>query len=392
MRALHLFAGGGGSVITGRALGWSSVGAVEIDPFCCAVLEHHGERVLSRDVRTFDAARHHGLVDVVVGGWPCQGNSTAGKRLGLADDRSNLWWQLLRVLVETGARYLFAENVRGVLSVNGGRDFGVILNSLADAGFDARWTVTRASDVGAPHRRERLWLFAWRRDVADADSFSINSLTLLSRVIDPGVQPQHGDERRAVRIGVCRSSGDPAELAHATGNGRGPRESRPSERQGRCGQSSECGGEGVANAARQHDDGCRDAGTGRRDEHSDGGGDVGLATRCGCERCRSSGQRLVEPQVEAGAARRAVDGVDIGGSPQRRMGGADHGMAGWMDHWPAARGLWPSGRGAAQHAWEAPRVVEKRAKGDIQALKALGNGWVPAQAIAAWRELTEGTW
>lgn len=154
MRALHLFAGAGGSVLAGRLLGWESVGAVEIDPFCCAVLESQGEVVLGRDVCSFDAT---GLgVDVVVGGFPCQDVSVAGKRAGSGDGtRSGLWRHMLRIWDECQAPWLFAENVRGLLSSDGGRDYAAILEALASRGADACWTVLRASDVGAPHRRER---------------------------------------------------------------------------------------------------------------------------------------------------------------------------------------------------------------------------------------------
>lgn len=77
MKALHLFAGAGGSVLAGRLLGWESVGAVELDPYCCAVLEARGERVLARDITAFDARPLRGQVDVVVGGWPRRGGYCA---------------------------------------------------------------------------------------------------------------------------------------------------------------------------------------------------------------------------------------------------------------------------------------------------------------------------
>lgn len=163
MRALHLFAGAGGSVLAGRLLGWESVGCVELDPYCCEVLEHRGERVLARDIRTFDATPLLGQVDVVVGGWPCQDLSLAGKRAGLAGTRSGLFWELLRVVDECKATYVFGENVPGLLSSNRGQDFGFILGALAARGYDARWAVLGARAVGAPHRRDRVWLVAHAR-------------------------------------------------------------------------------------------------------------------------------------------------------------------------------------------------------------------------------------
>ena len=162
MKALHLFAGAGGSVLASRLLGWTSVGCVEWDPYCRRVLRARGERVVGSDIRQFKATGLVGRVDIVVGGSPCQDLSVAGRGAGIGGERSGLWWQQLRIAQESAAPFVWWENVRGALSSNGGRDFGVILNSLAQCGYDAVWTVNRASDVGAPHRRERVWVLAYR--------------------------------------------------------------------------------------------------------------------------------------------------------------------------------------------------------------------------------------
>ena len=151
-----------------RKLGMESVGCVEIDRYCCAVLEKHGEKILANDITTWHADGLAGRVDIVVGGSPCQDVSTAGKRAGFNGTKSVLWRDQIRVAKECQAPLIWWENVRGALSSNGGRDFGVVLSDLAEAGYDARWTLNRASDVGAPHRRERVWLFAWKRSMADA--------------------------------------------------------------------------------------------------------------------------------------------------------------------------------------------------------------------------------
>ena len=147
LRALHLFAGAGGSVQACRKLGMESVGCVEIDRYCCAVLEHHGEKILANDITSWDASGLVGLVDVVVGGSPCQDVSTAGKRAGFNGTKSVLWRDQVRVARECQSPLIWWENVRGALSSNGGRDFGVVLSDLADAGYDARWVVNRASQA-----------------------------------------------------------------------------------------------------------------------------------------------------------------------------------------------------------------------------------------------------
>jgi len=162
--ALHLFAGGGGSVFTGHLLGWDSVGAVEIVPQFQRMLEHNGEEIVGSDVAQFGGEAFAGDVDVVIGGSPCQDLSVAGKRQGLAGARSGLWYEQLRIFLETGAPLLWWENVAGALSSNQGRDFAALLHSLHEADCDAVWVSNRAVDVGAPHKRERVWLLAWRRD------------------------------------------------------------------------------------------------------------------------------------------------------------------------------------------------------------------------------------
>lgn len=104
-------------------------------------------------------------VDIVTAGFPCPGNSVAGKRLGTADPRW-LWPHVIRIAREVRAGWIFFENPRGLLSVNDGRAFATILGDLASAGFDAEWAVLSAEAVGAAHERERVFCLA--RSVANA--------------------------------------------------------------------------------------------------------------------------------------------------------------------------------------------------------------------------------
>lgn len=328
MRALHLFAGAGGSVLAGRLLGWESAGAVELDPYCCAVLEARGERVLARDITAFDARPLRGLVDVVVGGWPCQDLSVAGKRAGLEGERSGLFWQMMRVVDECQPRFVFGENVAGLLSSNGGRDFAAVLGALAARGYDARWQVLGARAVGAPHRRERVWIVGHATTCGRARGVSQR---------EPVFEPfQTG-----------------ADLAYAPCDGREQGWAGTGERAWPGGQSSGCGA--VA--------------------HSGGSG---LEVRRGMG---PRGEQQCWPHTPAAAHH--------GGTPEPGMGGEPYGLANGLD-WPASRGSWPAGRGAAQHAWEAPRTVTERVPARVPRLKALGNGWVPQCAAAAWRLLCDG--
>jgi len=94
---------------------------------------------------------------IIAGGFPCQDISVAGKGAGLAGERSGLWYEYARLIGELRPRYAIMENV-GALTFRG---LDAVLGSLAEIGYDAEWQDIRASDVGAPHRRERLWIVAY---------------------------------------------------------------------------------------------------------------------------------------------------------------------------------------------------------------------------------------
>jgi DNA (cytosine-5)-methyltransferase 1 len=159
---LALFAGVGGGILGGKLLGWRTVCAVEWDEYCAGVLiSRQNEGYLDPfpvwdDVRTFDGRPWRGVVDVVSGGFPCQDISVAGSGAGLAGARSGLWVEMARIIGEVRPRYAYVENVPALLV----RGFGRILGDLAEMGYDARWGVYGACDVGAPHKRERLWILA----------------------------------------------------------------------------------------------------------------------------------------------------------------------------------------------------------------------------------------
>jgi len=98
-------------------------------------------------------------VDLLCAGFPCPPWSTAGKRRG-EDDERNLWPEVYRSICYLRPRYVFLENVRGLLTFD---YFGTILGQLAEAGYDAEWGVFSAAEVGATHKRERLFILAYDR-------------------------------------------------------------------------------------------------------------------------------------------------------------------------------------------------------------------------------------
>ena len=125
------------------------------------------------DVTSFDATAWRGSVDCVIGGFPCQDLSLAGRRAGLDGKRSGLFFDLLRIAEDSGARYLFLENVAGIASATATvvdeaegeleeRAAARVLGELADRGWNAEWLTLSASDVGASHGRARWFCWAWR--------------------------------------------------------------------------------------------------------------------------------------------------------------------------------------------------------------------------------------
>ena len=161
MKVLDLFSGiGGFSLGLERTGGFETVAFCEIEEYPRRVLAKHWPHVpCYDDVRTLTADRlaADGIaVDVICGGFPCQDISTAGKGAGLEGERSGLWSEIARLVGELRPRYVIVENVSALL----GRGLGTVLGDLAALGYDAEWHCIPASYVGAPHRRDRIWIVA----------------------------------------------------------------------------------------------------------------------------------------------------------------------------------------------------------------------------------------
>jgi len=153
-----LFAGIGGIDLAFEAAGFDVRWQVEIDEFCRGVLAKHWP-----DTKRYnDIHKCHNLlyVDVITAGFPCQPFSVAGKQKGHNDERF-LVPEMLRVIKEVKPRVILFENVPGFTSLNDGAEFKSLLRALAEMGYDAEWGHIRASDVGAPHRRERWFCVAY---------------------------------------------------------------------------------------------------------------------------------------------------------------------------------------------------------------------------------------
>lgn len=164
VKAISLFAGVGGFEIALANAGIETVASVEIDNNARGVLKHRfPHTALFTDVTgvTGEQLREvgfDGADGVIVGGFPCQDLSIAGKRAGLAGSRSGLFWEIIRLLEETKAQYCILENVPGALSSQQGNDFAIILNALDELGYRLAWRILDAQYFGVPQRRRRVFI------------------------------------------------------------------------------------------------------------------------------------------------------------------------------------------------------------------------------------------
>jgi DNA (cytosine-5)-methyltransferase 1 len=192
LRFLSLFSGIEAASVAWNPLGWECVGFSEIEPFPCAVLKHHYPNVPNLgDITkiTEDQIRALGPIDLVVGGFPCQDVSVAGKRAGLVDEegnatRSGLFFEAMRIVEIAAPRYLVLENVPGLYSSNKGQDFATVVGEILGARYDIpkggwknagcaysergllEWSTLDARYFNLAQRRKRVFLVAdfgnWR--------------------------------------------------------------------------------------------------------------------------------------------------------------------------------------------------------------------------------------
>jgi DNA (cytosine-5)-methyltransferase 1 len=164
MNELALFAGAGGGILGGHLLGWRTVCAVEWEAYPASVLcARQNDGLLPTfpiwdNVQTFDGKPWRQIVDVVSGGFPCQDISAAGKGVGIDGERSGMWGEMARIIYEVRPKFVFVENSPMLTS----RGLGRVLGDLASMGFDARWGVLGAADIGAKHQRDRIWIVGKR--------------------------------------------------------------------------------------------------------------------------------------------------------------------------------------------------------------------------------------
>jgi DNA (cytosine-5)-methyltransferase 1 len=378
MHELALFAGAGGGILGGKLCGWKTVCAVEIDGNARSVLlARQNERIFKPfpvwdDIRTFDGRPWRGLIDVVSGGFPCQDISCAGKGAGIKGSRSGLWSEMARIIGEVRPRFVFVENSTFLRT----RGLGVVLGELAQVGYDAQWCFVSAENVGAPHKRDRLWLVA---PCADSDG----------RGCQIQREQEHGEQQGAQRSeldGLCQGRSGSWPLANPLCDGTWERFSQVSKDTGSAevgagrGEGAEFGNgrQDVPDTERQ----CIDTGAERTGRET--GADA-------CGSCPWAEVADTEEQHRAGYERETHEpgrgGEDVADSAfivERKQTDEENPKSRERKARPESRsGSW----------WESEPDVGRVAHGvanRVDRLKCLGNGQVPAVAATAWRILTEG--
>lgn len=168
MKFLDLFAGIGGFRLGMESAGHECVGFCEIDKYARAsykaIHNTEGEIELHDITRVTDESiRRFGSVDVICGGFPCQAFSIAGARRGFEDTRGTLFFEIARFASILKPRYLFLENVKGLLNHDRGSTFEVILSALDELGYDVEWQVLNSKNFGVPQNRERVFIIGHLR-------------------------------------------------------------------------------------------------------------------------------------------------------------------------------------------------------------------------------------
>ena len=193
MKVGSLFSGIGGLDLGLERAGMDVIWQSEIDPYACKVLDKHWPTVPNLgNIKEIDWSQVE-RPDVICGGYPCQPFSTAGKRQGEGDAR-HLWPWVRECIAELRPRYAVLENVRGHLSLG----FGTVLGDLAAIGYDTEWQVIPAAAVGAPHRRDRVFIVAYA-----AQQFS------------NGKSDYARDSKQCKKISELRNSSWPQDVAYA---------------------------------------------------------------------------------------------------------------------------------------------------------------------------------
>jgi len=175
LKTLDLFSGIGGFTIGLERAGLKTIAFCEIDKYCRLILQKHWKDIrVYKDVREITKRQFEEdgceLPEVITGGFPCQPFSVAGRKKGTNDNRY-LWPEMFRIIKEFKPRWIIAENVRGIINIQDGVVFERVHTDLESQGYETQTFIIPAAGVGAPHRRDRVWIVAnTRRSIGGQQS------------------------------------------------------------------------------------------------------------------------------------------------------------------------------------------------------------------------------
>ncbi|HEM6149173.1 TPA: DNA (cytosine-5-)-methyltransferase, partial [Streptococcus suis] len=226
MKFLDLFAGIGGFRLGMESQGHKCLGFCEIDKFARtsykAMFNTEGEIEYHdiKEVTDHDFRQFRGQVEVICGGFPCQAFSLAGRRLGFEDTRGTLFFEIARAAKQIQPRFLFLENVKGLLNHDEGRTFSTILSTLDELGYDVEWQVLNSKDFQVPQNRERVFIIGHSRRYRPRFLFPLrgeNSPAHLERLgnINPSKRGLNGEVYLTSGLAptLTRGNGEGAKIA-----------------------------------------------------------------------------------------------------------------------------------------------------------------------------------
>jgi DNA (cytosine-5)-methyltransferase 1 len=179
LKFIDFFAGIGGFREGLERNGFECVGWCEIDKFkqqAYKVVHNTKGEWFKDDITTIQPGELP-EADMYCGGFPCQSFSVAGRRGGFEDTRGTLFFEIMRLAKERQPKYLFLENVKGLLSHNGGKTFGTILSTMGELGYNAEYQVLNSKDFGVPQNRERVFIIGYLRGRSGRKVFPIRRKT-----------------------------------------------------------------------------------------------------------------------------------------------------------------------------------------------------------------------
>ena len=205
LKILDLFSGlGGFSLGLERTGNFETIAFCDNDKYSNLVLQKHWKGVkIYNDVKEITKEKLEAdgveLPDIITGGFPCQPFSVAGKQKGASDDR-HLWPEMFRIIQELKPRWVIGENVKGLVNLQDGMVFETVCTDLEGEGYEVRAFNIPAAGVGAPHRRERIWI------VAHAKRYDKTNEIGRSDETSRGIQEEHGQDDSSTRLASRTSS------------------------------------------------------------------------------------------------------------------------------------------------------------------------------------------